>query len=93
MSDDQIAAALGRIEGKQDSLIRWIESHESRHHEDRDRADERHKIIDQTLVNHAADINQAKGAKGAVMAMSAGIATAISVSIATVKTFFKSGGG
>lgn len=91
MSEDQIAAALGRIEGKQDSLIRWIESHEQRHREDRERADDRHHVIDQTLVAHAADINQAKGAKGAVIAMSAGIATAVSVSIAAVKTFFKGG--
>lgn len=92
MSDDQIAAALGRIEGKQDSLIRWIEAHEQRHHEELTRADDRHRVIDNTLVQHAADINQAKGAKGAVLAMTAGIATAISIGFAAIRSFFKSGG-
>ena len=70
MSDDQIAAiaaALGRIEGKQDALIRWTEAHE-----------QRHERLDERVEQHAADINQAKGAKGALLWVSGIVAAVVS---------------
>lgn len=60
MSDDQIASALGQIIGKLDAL-------QNQFHDYIDRHDQRHDKIDEKIEDHAAQINQAKGAKGAVL--------------------------
>jgi hypothetical protein len=96
MSDEQIgriAQLLGEIAAKQDALrgevMRYIESHDRRHDEDRRRADERHKLIDSKLEDHAAQINQAKGAKGAILAMAAAVSALIGLGIAAMKNLFR----
>ena len=77
MSDDQIAAALGRIEGKQDALYnefqRHVVAHEERHRDDRERADARHKTIDEKLDDHASAINQARGAKNLALVLAGAV--------------------
>lgn len=57
---DQIMQALGRIEGKLDSEIRMAEEH-------RDDDKRRFGEVFDRLDSHEADINQAKGAKGALL--------------------------
>ena len=80
MSEDQIAAALGRIEGKQDALYkefaRYVEAHDDRHRDDRERAEARHKTIDEKLDDHASAINQARGAKNLALVLAGAIGAA-----------------
>jgi len=70
MSDDQIATALGQIMGKLDSLQSQFRDYTENH-------DERHKIIDEKIDDHAKDINQAKGAKAAVLLVASGLSALI----------------
>ena len=72
MSDDQIATALGRIEGKLDTLHTQFRDYTDSH-------DDRHTKIDTKLDDHAKDINQAKGAKAAVLLVASALAATISV--------------
>jgi hypothetical protein len=80
MSDDQINLLLGRIDGKLDSLIDTFKAHVE---EDNERA----KEIGKTLDAHSAVINQAKGAKGAVVYLASLVGGAIVV--AAEKLFLK----
>ena len=59
MSDElnRIAESLGEIKGGLASLTSTVHSHIEAH-------DARHEKIDQSLKEHEADINMAKGAKG-----------------------------
>lgn len=88
MSEDKIATALGQIMGKIDALYgkaddihdefkRYVESHENRHRIDAERADTRHRVIDDKLDDHASNINQAKGAKAAVLLVASGLSALI----------------
>lgn len=60
--EERIAHTLGQILGKLDSLNHQFENYVVRH-------DERHDKIDAKLEDHAAQMNQAKGAKGAILAL------------------------
>ena len=71
MSDDQIATALGQIMGKLDILHTQFRDYTESH-------DDRHTKIDTKLDDHAKDINQAKGAKAAVLLVASGLAALIS---------------
>lgn len=68
-SDERIAHTLGQILGKLDALNHQFDNYVARH-------DERHDKIDAKLETHAAQINQAQGAKGALLAL-AGIISAV----------------
>ena len=71
MSEDlnRVATLLGETNGKLDSLITQVRDYIEAH-------DERHTKIDDKIEKHSAEINQAKGAKGAILAMAAGISAA-----------------
>lgn len=69
MSDDQIAQALGQLMGKVDSLTNEFANWRDDHHN-------RHERIDSKLEEHSAAINQARGAKSAILVL-AGTVSAI----------------
>lgn len=79
MSDD-LYRAVGEANGKLDALATlmrdYIESH-----------NRRHENIDAAIVSHAADINQAKGAKRATLALAGAAATVISLAVAAAGKF------
>ena len=58
--NDELHQMVGRIDGKLDSLISNLESHAA---EDTRRFEAMGKL----LLQHSEDINQAKGAKGAIL--------------------------
>ena len=70
MSDDQLYQSVGRIEGKVDSLIETVKTHIALN-------DAAHLAIDGHIACIKQDINQAKGAKGAIMWASGGVAAAV----------------
>lgn len=74
---DQILQALGRIEGKLDSEIAASKEH---------REDDKRRFSDvySRLDDHEKDINQAKGAKGALLWLVGGGAAAVSTLIFAV---------
>lgn len=68
-SANTILQALGRIEGKVDEISSAAKEHRE---DDKRRFSEVYGKLDE----HSVDINQAKGAKGALLWVAAGIATA-----------------
>ena len=74
--DPEVMQLLGRIDGKLDQVIEAAKEHRD---DDKRRFTEVHERLD----SHDADINQAKGAKGAVMWMAGGVA-AIVGAVATI---------
>ena len=62
VEDDRIAHSLGQIIGRLDSL-------HAQFHDYIDRHDGRHEKIDVKLEEHAATMNQARGARGAMLAV------------------------
>lgn len=66
-NEEQIASVLGEIMGKLDALREEFRRYTAEHQE-------RHGRIDDRIEEHAAAINQAKGAKGAIIAAAAVIA-------------------
>jgi hypothetical protein len=79
---DEIYQTVGRIEGKVDSLTQSIReytlSHEGRHH-----------TIDTHMEAIKADINQAKGAKGAIIIAAGAVATIIGGLMHGIEKLFK----
>jgi len=67
---ERVAHALGQILGKLDSLNAQFDNYVSRH-------DERHDKIERKLEEHAAEINQAKGAKGVLLALAGAISAMV----------------
>lgn len=80
MSGDNTERMLGQLDGKLDSLISSFKEYREAH-------DLRHTKIDEQLTAHAADINKAKGAKAAVFAGAAVLATFVSAAWAAVAHF------
>ena len=80
MSDENIANTLGRILGRLDSLdtrVRdYIESH-----------DARHMTIDTKIDMHAEAINQAKGAKTAIVMLVTIASTAVGWALAKLSNY------
>ena len=60
--EDRVAHSLGQILGRLDSLQAQFTAYMENH-------DKRHDKIDAKLEEHAAIMNQAKGAKGAMLAL------------------------
>ena len=74
---DDLHQTVGRIEGKVDSLILAVSSYQLDH-------SSRHAILDQHIDKIQADINMAKGAKGAILVMVATLSAVVSASIASI---------
>lgn len=81
MSDD-LHQSVGRIEGKLDALISASHTYQLAH-------DTRHAVIDQHIDDLKKDINMAKGAKGAILAMVATVSAVISAGIAGAVKWLK----
>lgn len=79
MSDDlnQIHNALGAANGKLDSLIVYLRDYIAQH-------DERHTKIDTKLETHADAISQAKGAKGAIIAVAGVVSGGVALLVSKV---------
>ena len=82
MSDDQIATALGQIMGQLHSLDTRVRDYMESH-------DSRHAVIDEEIKDHAAQINQAKGAKAAVLLMATAVSGVVGVAVAYIGKVFK----
>lgn len=73
-ADPDVLQLLGRIDGKLDQVI-----DSAREHRDDDKR--RFTEVYVKLDDHERDINQAKGAKGALLWVAGGVAAAASVAI------------
>lgn len=79
---DNTERMLGQVDGKLDRLIENFDKYLAAH-------SERHKNIDDELKEFAADINKAKGAKGAIMVAAGALATVVSIAIAAADKVFR----
>mgnify|MGYP001569823683 CR=1 FL=1 len=70
-NDTDVLLLLGRIEGKLDQVIETAEEH-------RDDDKRRFTEVYEKLDEHSNDINQAKGAKGALLWVSGIVAAVVS---------------
>ena len=77
-----LLTAVGRIEGTQEQILAAVNLNRTENNT------EHHEIF-KRLSSVEADINQAKGVKGAVLAMAAALTAAISVSIAFITAEWK----
>lgn len=84
MTDEaaRIAESLGEIKGGLASLTRTVHQYIEVH-------DSRHDKIDNSIREHEAEINQAKGAKGAVIAIATGVSAVVGTAIAAAGKLFK----
>ena len=84
MSDEmnRVAETLGEIKGGLVSLTKTVHGYIETH-------DNRHEKIDTAIKDHEAEINQAKGAKGAVLAIATGVSVVIGTVIAAAGKLFK----
>ena len=82
MIPEDIYQSIGRIEGKLDTLTSAFLAYQLEHNL-------RHTVIDIDLNKLKADINMAKGAKGAILAMVATISALISACIAIFVKWIK----
>jgi len=73
---------LGEVIGELRSLTGAFNSYQVAH-------DTRHREIDEKIDQHAADINQAKGAKGALLAVGAAVAGLVSLAVAAANHLLK----
>lgn len=71
---------VGEVSGKLDTLMDTLKQWQADHNA-------RHEKIDEKLEEHAADINQAKGAKRATLALAGAAATVISLAVAAAGKF------
>lgn len=69
---DNTERMLGQVDGKLDELIRSITQWQADHNK-------RHEAIDAKVEEHAAAINQAKGAKAAIYTVAAVISGGIAL--------------
>jgi hypothetical protein len=79
---DDTDQTIGRIEGKLDALTVSVQSYQISHNM-------RHQIIDQHIDSIKADINMAKGAKGAIIAMVATVSAVTSAGIIAALRWFR----
>ena len=78
----RVAETLGEIKGGLASLTKTVHGYIDAH-------DGRHERIDASIKEHEAEINQAKGAKGAVIVMATGVSAIVGTIIAVAGKFFK----
>lgn len=83
-----ILQALGRIEGKVDEIKDAAKEHRD---DDKRRFTELHHKVDENrdeanrkFAEHAQDINQAKGAKGALMWVASGVAAFVGMAVTLI---------
>ncbi len=79
---DTTERMLGEISGKLDRLTDNFDKYISFHAE-------QHKEVDKTLKAHDADINQAKGAKAAIMVAGGAVAGLVSIAVAAADHWFR----
>lgn len=72
---DNTERFLGQIDGKLDALVKTMTDHA-------ETDSKQFKAVFDELRSHAADINKAKGAKWAVLALSGAIASGVSIAVA-----------
>lgn len=84
MTDEyaRIAETLGEIKGGLAALNRTVHSYIETH-------DDRHELIDRAIKDHEAEINQAKGAKGAVIAMASGVSAVVGTAVALASKWLR----
>lgn len=79
--DHEAQRLLGEVNGKLDTVLTLLRDHIQQD-------DTRFENIGKTLESHAADINQAKGAKAAILIIAGGLATAVSVAVTAAGKLF-----
>ena len=79
---DELYQTVGRIEGKLDSLTETVKSHILQN-------DSAHSDINNHIACIKQDINQAKGAKGAIMLGAGGVAAAVAAAWHTIEKIIK----
>ena len=79
---NRVAETLGEIKGGLASLTKTVHGYIEAH-------DNRHEKIDTAIKEHEAEINQAKGAKGAVLAIATGVSVVIGTAIAAAGKLLK----
>lgn len=82
MSDEQIAKALGQIIGKLEALDTRFRDYLEEHRQ-------QHLVINSKLEEHSAQINQARGAKAAVVAIAAVISAVVGALGAKISRLFQ----
>jgi hypothetical protein len=82
MASDNSEYLLGQIDGKLDSLTELVRDHVR---EDRERFD----AVFLKLSQHAADINKAKGAKGAILVTAGAVSGAVALVAAAAPYILK----
>lgn len=80
--DANTERSLGRIEGKLDGIGEALRAHV-------EQDARRFETVFSALKSHAEDINQAKGAKGAIVLIAGGIAGAVSLVVAAAPYILK----
>ena len=79
---DNTERMLGQLDGKLDRLIENFDKYLAAH-------SERHKDIDVEIKAHAKDINQAKGAKNALILTAGAVSTVVAIIAAAADRIFK----
>lgn len=81
-NDSDLYQSLGRIEGNLESLTSIVRGYITAH-------DARHAVIDRSVDSIKEDINQAKGAKSALLVVAAAVSAVVGTAIAAVEKIFK----
>jgi hypothetical protein len=80
-NEPQLHQMVGEINGKLDTLLYLVRDHV-------EQDDKRFAEVGEELKEHAADINQAKGAKTAALMLAGAAATVVSLAVAAAGKFF-----
>jgi malate/lactate dehydrogenase len=81
VNDPILHRMVGEVNGKLDTLLVLVRDHV-------EQDDKRFAEVDAELKDHAADINKAKGAKAATLALAGAAATVVSLAVAAAGKFF-----
>lgn len=79
---DDLHRMVGEVNGKLDALTTMMRDYIDGH-------ERRHERIEEELAAHARDLNQAKGARAALLAVAACIAGLVSAVAAAVEKIFR----
>ncbi|TAK84357.1 MAG: hypothetical protein EPO20_14820 [Betaproteobacteria bacterium] len=83
--NDDLHRMVGEVGGKVDSLTTMMRDYIEAH-------DKRHEKIDDQIAQAHADLNQAKGAKAALLAMAGGLAGLVALVVAAAERLLTRGG-
>ena len=78
----RVAETLGEIKGGLAALTKTVHGYIDAH-------DGRHELIDKSIKEHEAEINQAKGAKGAIIVLASVVSAVIGTVIAAAGKYLK----